>query len=288
VPVTTGNSYTAIAAVDAMAAACDRLDRPLDKAVVGIVGGGGSVGLGLAYLMAERVSRIVLVGNPGHRRASLARLRSAAAAIAAALIAGRDGVSGDLARRALAYHDRTGADAAAVANWLILAGDVELAADHAALAACDLVFTATSSPDLILAPELFRPNAILCDVSQPRNIGRATATARPDLLVLDGGLVAVPGAPDLGIRFGLAPGVAFACMCEPMILALEGRFDAAPIGLGVPLDYLRALRGWGARQGFRIAAPTSFGRPLEPADWRARRTHNLHDQGEKYAQRPQS
>lgn len=288
VPVTTGNSYTAIAAVDAMAAACDRLDRPLDKAVVGIVGGGGSVGLGLAYLMAERVSRIVLVGNPGHRRASLARLRSAAAAIAAALIAGRDGVSGDLARRALAYHDRTGADAAAVANWLILAGDVELAADHAALAACDLVFTATSSPDLILAPELFRPNAILCDVSQPRNIGRATATARPDLLVLDGGLVTVPGAPDLGIRFGLAPGVAFACMCEPMILALEGRFDAAPIGLGVPLDYLRALRGWGARQGFRIAAPTSFGRPLEPADWRARRAHNLHDQGERYAQRPQS
>ncbi|MBB3587509.1 aminotransferase class III-fold pyridoxal phosphate-dependent enzyme [Sphingomonas sp. BK481] len=288
VPVTTGNSYTAIAAVDAMAAACDRLDRPLDKAVVGIVGGGGSVGLGLAYLMAERVSRIVLVGNPGHRRASLARLRSAAAAIAAALIAGRDGVSGDLARRALAYHDRTGADAAAVANWLILAGDVELAADHAALAACDVVFTATSSPDLILAPELFRPNAILCDVSQPRNIGRATATARHDLLVLDGGLVAVPGAPDLGVRFGLAPGVAFACMCEPMILALEGRFDAAPIGLGVPLDYLRALRGWGARHGFRIAAPTSFGRPLEPADWRARRAHHLHDQGEKYAQRPQS
>ncbi|WP_267397175.1 MULTISPECIES: aminotransferase class III-fold pyridoxal phosphate-dependent enzyme [unclassified Sphingomonas] len=272
VSLTTGNSYTAIAAVEAVEAACDRLDIALGEAETAIVGGGGSVGLGLTYLMAERAGRLVLIGNPAHPEASLRGLRRSLEAAVAAIIAERHHGGGALARRAIAFHDRTGSDPATVAAWLIAQGDCVLSVSMArALADSQLVLTATSSPDLLIDPEAFRAGAIVCDVSQPRNLAGSIAAERDDVLVLDGGLVAVPGRVDLGWRFGLPPGVAFACMCEPMILALEGRFDAAPRGLGVPLDYLRALRGWGLRHGFRLAELRSFGRVLGDGDWRRMR-----------------
>ena len=272
VPLTTGNSYTAIAAVDAVEAACERLDIALGGAEAAIVGAAGSVGQGLSYLIAERAGRLVLVGNPAHAQASLRGLRRTLDASIAAILAERSDNAGEFARRAIAYHDRTGSDPAAVAAWLLARGDCALSVDlDDALAASELVLTATSSPDLAIAPDIFRRGAIVCDVSQPRNLAASAAGTRDEVLVLDGGLVAVPGRPDLGWRFGLPPGVAFACMCEPMILALEGRFDAAPRGIGVPLDYLRTLRGWGVRHGFRLAELRSFGRPIGEPDWQRMR-----------------
>jgi acetylornithine/succinyldiaminopimelate/putrescine aminotransferase/acyl-CoA synthetase (AMP-forming)/AMP-acid ligase II/predicted amino acid dehydrogenase/acyl carrier protein len=268
VPLTTGNSYTAIMAADAVEVACGKLGLPLEGATVGVVGGGGSVGQALSYLMAQRVGRLLLIGNPADREASLKRLRGAAEGIVGALLEEAGERPGELAARALDRCRRNGADASGVTNWLIAEGRLAATLSmEAALPDCDAVLIATSSPDLTVAPELLRHGALVCDVSQPRNIDARMLHGRPDVLVLDGGLVAVPGAPDLGWSFGLPAGIAFACMCEPMILALEGRYGAAPQQLGVPLDYLRALRRWGARHGFRSAEPRSFGRPIGDIDW---------------------
>jgi len=57
-------------------------------------------------------------------------------------------------------------------------------------------------------------------------------------------------------------------MCEPMLLALEGRPEAAAAGFEAPPSLLADLRDWAARHGFRAAAPRSFGRPVTEDDWR--------------------
>ena len=45
--------------------------------------------------------------------------------------------------------------------------------------------------------------------------------SRDDVLVIDGGMVEVPGKVDFHFDFGFPPGKAYACMAETMILVLE-------------------------------------------------------------------
>ena len=273
VPFTTGNSFTAICGALGVSAACERLDVRLGDATVGVVGAGGSVGQALSFLMAEQAGRLILIGNPAHREASLALLHRTAEATIGALISARPAEMGGLALLALDHHDRTGAGADAVAAWLIETGRLAISVDiEAALAECEVVMTATSCPEPLIAPHALRHGALVCELSQPRNLSPDLIRLRPDVLALDGGLVAVPNGADLGWRFGLPPGVAYACMCEPMILALEQQFTAAPQGVGVPLDYLRALRGWAHKHGFRLAELRSFGTLLDDGAWQRLRT----------------
>lgn len=273
VPLTTGNSYTAICGADAVIRAAELVGLDLSGATVGIVGAGGSIGQALSFLMAEQAGRLVLIGNPSRRQASLEALLRTAETVVDALLSGAAAEAGELATKARAHRARTGAAAGAVAAWLIEFGLLETTVDIAeALRDCDIVLTATSCPEPLVPGAALRHGAIVCDLSRPRNLSPRLAEIRPDVLVLDGGLVAVPGSPDLGWSFGLPRGVAFACMCEPMILALERRFTAAPLGLGVPLDYLQALRGWARKHGFELAELRSWGRRLTDLDWHRQRT----------------
>ncbi len=56
------------------------------------------------------------------------------------------------------------------------------------------------------------------------------ARERDDVLLIEGGLVDVPGEVDFGLDFGLPPGKAYACMAEAMVLALEGRCESYSLG----------------------------------------------------------
>ncbi|HEU5055057.1 MAG TPA: hypothetical protein VFU21_00970, partial [Kofleriaceae bacterium] len=75
VALTTGNSLTAAAALEATRLACRRLG--LARHVVGVVGAAGNIGRALAEVAADWADEIVLVGRPGAER----RLREAAAAL---------------------------------------------------------------------------------------------------------------------------------------------------------------------------------------------------------------
>ena len=65
VPVTTGNSYAAVASADAarkaLVLAGNREDNPPDAAILGAT---GAIGRAMALLLAEDVGRLTLVGNP--------------------------------------------------------------------------------------------------------------------------------------------------------------------------------------------------------------------------------
>jgi len=62
-----------------------------------------------------------------------------------------------------------------------------------ALARTDLVVTVTSAVEAIIHPEMLKPGAVICDVARPRDVSRAVANKRKDVLVIEGGVVKVPG-----------------------------------------------------------------------------------------------
>jgi fatty aldehyde-generating acyl-ACP reductase len=55
------------------------------------------------------------------------------------------------------------------------------------------VITVTSALDAVIEPEMLRPGAVVCDVARPRDVSVRVARERDDVLVIEGGAVAVPG-----------------------------------------------------------------------------------------------
>ncbi|MDQ2691200.1 MAG: shikimate dehydrogenase [Chloroflexota bacterium] len=72
VPVTTGDSYTVIVAVDSLREAARVMDIPMGGATAAVVGATGTIGRVCAELLADDVERLYLVGR---RQAALEELR---------------------------------------------------------------------------------------------------------------------------------------------------------------------------------------------------------------------
>jgi predicted amino acid dehydrogenase len=137
-----------------------------------------------------------------------------------------------------------------------------------AVADADLVILLTASADALLQPQHLHDGAVVLDATQPRNTSPHLLTARPDVLVIDGGVVEIPTLRLVGGNIGLPDGRAYACFAETALLALSGH--RGHFSIGVPtlelVDHTRFLAARQAHLGFRAAAPTSFGRPVDLAN----------------------
>lgn len=132
----------------------------------------------------------------------------------------------------------------------------------AAIQEADLVLTVTSAPQPIIEPQHLKPGAVVCDVSRPRNVSRQVARQRDDVLVIEGGVVDLPGDADLGFDFGFPPGQAYACMAETALLALEGRFESFTLGRNITLARVQEMAGLAAKHGVRLSGLRSFEVPV--------------------------
>ena len=139
---------------------------------------------------------------------------------------------------------------------------VRVATDFELLPQADLVLTATSSAGAIIKPRHLKVGAVVCDVSRPRDVSRETALERDDVLVIEGGMVEVPGRVEFGFDFGFPPGRAYACMAETMILALEGRYECFTLGKRIHLDRVDEIARLGKKHGFKLAGSRSFERAV--------------------------
>jgi acetylornithine/succinyldiaminopimelate/putrescine aminotransferase/predicted amino acid dehydrogenase len=268
VPVTPGNAFTALSSYETVTQACEALELAPADATAAVLGAAGSVGRAVSLLLAGEFGRLILVGNPAHPELSLRALRYAAERAVAALAQAEGWGSGPIARRVSELASEGAAAPEVLVERLVEEELLTLTTDaDRYLPVADVVVATTSSPETVVGPEHLKPGAIACDVARPLNVSPAVERERPDVLVLEGGLVEVPGGVDLGWDFGLPPGTAFACMCEPMLLALEGRPEIAAVGFEAPPALLAALRDWAARHGFKAAAPRAFGRPVTEEDW---------------------
>jgi len=141
--------------------------------------------------------------------------------------------------------------------------EVEIATDsHSALPRADIVITVTSALDTVIGPEELKPGAVVCDVARPRDVSRLVAERRPDVLVIEGGVVAVPGEVDFGFDFGFPPGTSYACMAETMILALEERYEDFSIGRELSEERVNEIAGLAEKHGFCLAGFRSFERAV--------------------------
>jgi acetylornithine/succinyldiaminopimelate/putrescine aminotransferase/predicted amino acid dehydrogenase len=282
VPITTGNSYTAVASAEATRKALKLVgERHGQPPTAAIVGATGAIGRAMAMLLAEDVAKLILVGNP-HSTSRVVRERLLARAcdvvryVAARHTAGAAFQAGTFAAEVITYLGEQGASAtggniaATVARleqtgWLVLTQDTK-----SAVRAARVVVTATSATGTLIDPEDLQCHAVVCDVSRPANISREVEITRPDVLVIDGGVIGVPAGSALS-TFGLGEGLVYACMAETMMLTLDGHLQNTSLGADLSAETLQQLRTLADRHGFQVARLRSFGQPLDPAAFQRRR-----------------
>ncbi len=141
--------------------------------------------------------------------------------------------------------------------------EVVLETEVAAIREADLIFTVTSSGGNLLRSEHLRPGVVVCDVSRPRDVSEHLARERDDVLVIDGGLVQVPGEVDFGFNYGPPPQLTFGCVAETMALTFEHRFEDYTVGRDLRLEQVQEIERMAAKHGFRLAALRSFERELD-------------------------
>lgn len=126
------------------------------------------------------------------------------------------------------------------------------------IAEADAVVTVTSAGGAIIEPRHLKPGAVVCDVSRPRDVSARVAKERPDVLVIEGGVVSVPGDVDFHFDFGFPPRTAYACMCETMMLALEERAESFTLGKDVSVEQVEQTQAWATKHGFKLASFRAF------------------------------
>ncbi len=136
----------------------------------------------------------------------------------------------------------------------------------AGLKDADIIITVTSAVDAIILPEHIKSGAVVCDVARPRDVSVRVSRERDDVLVIEGGVVAVPGhmtmpkpeKPDEQFYFGFPPQTAYACMSETMMLALDGRYENFTLGKDVTVGQVDEINILARKHGFKLAGFRSF------------------------------
>jgi fatty aldehyde-generating acyl-ACP reductase len=234
IPVTTGNSLTIAAGVASLIRGAAEMEVPLAGATAVVVGATGSIGSACVELLAPHVRHVVLV----------ARNRTRLEKLAATL------------------RDR-------VACELSISTDVREAVPRG-----DVILTATTSTQELIEPADLRTGAVVCELSLPHDVGRRVAVERPDVLVVEGGNMRVPGNPrfervrEPGRAFdlGLPPRTALACMSETMVLALCERREHYTLGRGIDLEKVREIDALARAAGFELATMRAFDKAISPTE----------------------
>ena len=221
VPVTTGDSYTVMVAVDAIREAARVMDIPLKTATAAVVGATGAIGQVCAELLAGDVERLYLIGR---RQDALEELRDR-----------------------LKVHAR---------SELIVSTKMDV------LKEAQLILTVTSAIQDVIQPEHLQPGSVICDVARPRDVSAMVARVRDDILVIDGGMVDVPGPVNFHFNFGFPPGKAYACMAETIALALEGRFEDYTLGKHLTRARVEEIDAIAKKHGFHLSGFRSFEREV--------------------------
>lgn len=222
IPVTTGNSYTVATALEGTKMAAEMMGIDISRAQVVVVGATGAIGAVCARILARECTSLTLVARKKQKLEDLAR--------------------------------RIGEDTGLTVN---LSTDIK-----EALRRADVILTVTSAAEAVIEPEDLKPGAVVCDVARPRDVSRRVAEERDDVLVIEGGVVEVPGEVNFRFNFGYPPGLAYACMAETMILALEGRLECFTLGRDLTVEQVDEISRLAKKHGFRLAGLRSFERPL--------------------------
>jgi fatty aldehyde-generating acyl-ACP reductase len=220
--VTTGNSLTVATAVEGALLGAARMDIDVASAQVAVVGATGAIGAACCRILARQVAGLILVARTRDRLESLAERLRTM---------GRARVE--------------------------VTSDVRRAVGNA-----QIVIAVSTATDVLIEPDDLRSGAVVCDVARPRNVSRLVYDRRGDVLVIDGGVIEVPGPVEFGLDFGFPPRSCEACMAETMILALEQRYGDYTLGADVQLDRVDEIHALMRKHGFQLSGFRRFERKI--------------------------
>ena len=129
------------------------------------------------------------------------------------------------------------------------------ATPDAQLPEMDLVVTATSGAGKrVLDIMTVKPGCVITDVARPLDLSAEDVAKRPDVLVIESGEIELPG-DDVHIGdIGLPPKVAYACLAETVVLALEGRYETFTVGRNISWEKVKEIYELGLKHGMKLAA----------------------------------
>jgi predicted amino acid dehydrogenase len=230
IAVTTGNAYTVRTAIDGVRAAARLMGIELGKANAAVVGASGSIGATCTELLARDATSVALIGR------NVERLEEVASRVR------------ERCPAQLSVHQSV----------------------EDGLRDADVIVTVSSAADAIVEPRHLKKGCVVCDVARPRDVSVRVARERDDVLVIEGGVVRVPGemrctkyGESAPFSFGFPPGTAYACMSETMALSLERRYESFTLGKTVSVEQADEIGGICDRHGFTLAGFRSFERAVD-------------------------
>ncbi len=136
------------------------------------------------------------------------------------------------------------------------------------IADMDMIVTATSGAGKkILDIMKVKPGCVITDVARPLDLPPSEVAKRPDVLVIESGEILMPG--DVSMKnIGLPKDVAYACLAETIVLALEGRFENFTVGRNIEWEKVREIYRLGLKHGMKLAAISGVNGPFTDADIR--------------------
>jgi predicted amino acid dehydrogenase len=222
IPITTGNSYSASAALWAGADAVRRLGLvPLDrkgkvKGKAMVVGATGAIGSACARLLAQAVEEVYLISIESSKLFTL-----------------KESILKDTPDAKLHLAVKT----------------------DEFLPEMDMIVTATSGAGKkILDIMKVKPGCVITDVARPLDLPPSEVAKRPDVLVIESGEILLPGEHVKMRNIGLPGKIVYACLAETIVLALEGRFETFTIGRNIEWQKVKEIYQLGLKHGMRLAA----------------------------------
>jgi predicted amino acid dehydrogenase len=214
--VATGRLYTVINITQLVLQATQRVELKVSDVRVGIVGAAGSIGAGVAQLLAhEGVQHFTLVD--------------------------------------LSDKDKDLREVTESIRHHVPCATIRGGSDTTLLRTADVVVTATNRPDALITADVLRLGAIVVDDAQPSDVEKSLFLD-DRFVVLEGGVVH-SGNISVPFAMGLQnPHDIFSCMAELLILMSDDMPVQSPIGRSLKLDFraIDVLVAHGKRLGFRL------------------------------------
>jgi predicted amino acid dehydrogenase len=136
------------------------------------------------------------------------------------------------------------------------------------IAGMDMIVTATSGAGKkVLDIMKVKPGCVITDVARPLDLPPEEVAKRPDVLVIESGEIRLPGKVSMK-NIGLPKNVAYACLAETIVLALEGRFENFTVGRTIEWEKVREIYRLGRKHGMALAAISGVNGPFSDADIR--------------------
>lgn len=194
-----------------------------------------------------------------------------------AMVVGATGAIGSVCARLLALaSDEVWLVSPESAKLLALKADIERESPRAQifvaatpddhLPEMDLIVTATSGAGKrVLDIMAVKPGCVITDVARPLDLSAEDVAKRPDVLVVESGEIELPG--DVHMKnIGLPHGVAYACLAETVVLALEGRYETFTIGRNIEWEKVKEIYRLGLKHGMKLATISGVNGVYTPED----------------------